>query len=520
MRVQGQLMWLVHVLPAVALTITAPGQSIPSSIPVSDCSSVNLVEDVAFETIDLDNSAWSVMPPKGGVTVDGYLHLSSEAIQSQTLLVQTVAGAVAEEIYTFAFDFRQTAEAATDDDSTTCTVDVMLSGEDVISTTHTAGTWKTISKQWKAVSSGVDIFVVIECPDAIASDTTVDVKNVSFKKPCGSSSETSTAVPTQTSSPSASSSAIESSPSSSETNTAVPTQTSSPSASSSAIESSASTPISGKPTSSYPVTTSPPEMTTSTVFTTRTSTITACPTTVPHCPASEQTTYTTTETIVVSTTVCPVEETTTTATGPSSTGSSGHGNGNGNDHTISTILSTRTVTLTECPATVTDCPARDQTTHVTTETLVAGTTSVPINTAVTITAPGAAEPTPVVHVGGNGNGNEHGSGVSAGEGSTGPESGSSGSGVSAGHGAGHVSHLPGAAHSPAVPSYSLTRISSATVNVPVAASTPTVAGAGAGTNTESGNAPSASPVFNGASSFAVSGVVSTVGAIAALALFL
>lgn len=66
-------MWLAHLLPAVALTITAPVQTTPSSAPVSGCSSVNLIEDVAFETVDLDESVWSVLPPKGGVAVDGYL---------------------------------------------------------------------------------------------------------------------------------------------------------------------------------------------------------------------------------------------------------------------------------------------------------------------------------------------------------------------------------------------------------------------------------------------------------------
>lgn len=83
--------------------------------------------------------------------------------------------------------------------------------------------------------------------------------------------------------------------------------------------------------------------------------------------------------IVISTTVCPVEDAITTAgescpTGPSGNGK-GHDSGNGNDCTISTILSTRTVTLTQYPATVTDCPARDQVIHITTETVVAGITN-------------------------------------------------------------------------------------------------------------------------------------------------
>lgn len=115
-----------------------------------------------------------------------------------------------------------------------------------------------------------------------------------------------------------------------------------------------------------------PPLTTSTIFTTRTSTITACASTVTDCPA--RSTYVTTETIVVSTTICPVEATTTNA-GPIITGSpAAPSDANGHHYTTETILSTRTITVTGCPSTVKNCPARDKTTSVTTETLVAGTT--------------------------------------------------------------------------------------------------------------------------------------------------
>lgn len=66
-------MWLAHVLPAVALTFATPSQATPSSAPLSGCGSENLIEDVAFETIDLDDSVWTVLPPNGGAAVDGYL---------------------------------------------------------------------------------------------------------------------------------------------------------------------------------------------------------------------------------------------------------------------------------------------------------------------------------------------------------------------------------------------------------------------------------------------------------------
>ncbi|PYH94021.1 hypothetical protein BO71DRAFT_484075 [Aspergillus ellipticus CBS 707.79] len=54
--------------------------------------------------------------------------------------------------------------------------------------------------------------------------------------------------------------------------------------------------------------TSTPEYTASSIFTTQTATITACPSSVKECPAASKTTYLTTETIILSTTVCPVSE--------------------------------------------------------------------------------------------------------------------------------------------------------------------------------------------------------------------
>ncbi|CEL03848.1 hypothetical protein ASPCAL04988 [Aspergillus calidoustus] len=56
-----------------------------------------------------------------------------------------------------------------------------------------------------------------------------------------------------------------------------------------------------------------PASTTSTVFTTRIATITACPSTVQDCPARAKTTFVTTETLVVSTIICPVTATQTPA---------------------------------------------------------------------------------------------------------------------------------------------------------------------------------------------------------------
>lgn len=126
------------------------------------------------------------------------------------------------------------------------------------------------------------------------------------------------------------------------------------------------------------------DFTTSTVFSTRTATVTACPSSVTNCPLRSKTTYVTTETLVVSTTVCPVADSTgssgamitETAHPPSATvavGNSGGSMGN-SDITTSTILSTRIITVTACPSSVTNCPLRSKTTYASTETLVVGTT--------------------------------------------------------------------------------------------------------------------------------------------------
>lgn len=123
-----------------------------------------------------------------------------------------------------------------------------------------------------------------------------------------------------------------------------------------------------------------PEFTTSTIFSTRTATITACPSSVTNCPARSKTTYLTTETIAVTTTVCPVADATQTTSsyisgGEAPTKSEELG------FTTSTVFSTRTATITACPSPVTDCPARSKTAFVTTETIAVSTTVCPITEA-------------------------------------------------------------------------------------------------------------------------------------------
>ncbi|SPB50693.1 unnamed protein product [Aspergillus niger] len=131
------------------------------------------------------------------------------------------------------------------------------------------------------------------------------------------------------------------------------------------------------------------ELTTSTVFSTRTATITACPSSVTNCPLRSKTTYVTTETLVVSTTVCPVADITGSSGAVIATQSASHPSASvavgdnwssmgGFDITTSTILSTRVITVTACPSSVTNCPMRSKTTYASTETLVVATTVYPV----------------------------------------------------------------------------------------------------------------------------------------------
>lgn len=119
--------------------------------------------------------------------------------------------------------------------------------------------------------------------------------------------------------------------------------------------------------------------TTSTVFSTH---ITACQSSVTDCPARSKPTFVTTETIAISTTVCPITEAAGATQTPCVSGSTGESTGiesNGNEgsgSTISTIWTARIVTVTACPASMTNCPLRSKTTYLTTETVAVGTTAI------------------------------------------------------------------------------------------------------------------------------------------------
>ncbi|KAM3545463.1 hypothetical protein ARSEF1564_001625 [Beauveria bassiana] len=106
------------------------------------------------------------------------------------------------------------------------------------------------------------------------------------------------------------------------------------------------------------------EMTTSSVYTTKTYTITSCPPIVPNCPVG----HVTTETIFVSTTVCPV---TKTDEAPKPTAKPSQPT---EEMTTSSVYTTKTYTITSCPPIVPNCPVG----HVTTETIFVSTTVCPV----------------------------------------------------------------------------------------------------------------------------------------------
>ncbi|KAM3507304.1 hypothetical protein MY10362_001830 [Beauveria mimosiformis] len=120
------------------------------------------------------------------------------------------------------------------------------------------------------------------------------------------------------------------------------------------------------------------EMTMSTVYTTKTYTITSCPPSVPNCPIG----HVTTETIFVSTTVCPVTKT-DEAPKPTATPSQP-----AQEMTTSTVYTTKTYTITSCPPSVPNCPIG----QVTTETKFVSTTVCPVTDVAQPTHPAGKPP--------------------------------------------------------------------------------------------------------------------------------
>ncbi|KAG8408714.1 hypothetical protein J3458_019732 [Metarhizium acridum] len=114
-------------------------------------------------------------------------------------------------------------------------------------------------------------------------------------------------------------------------------------------------------TGTVQTTSKPVSMTTSTVYTTSVHTVTECPPTVTDCPVG----HVTTDTIALYTTVCPVSE---NAQPPKPTTTKAA------VMTTSTVYTTKTYTITECPPAVTDCPVG----RVTTEVIPVYTTVCPV----------------------------------------------------------------------------------------------------------------------------------------------
>jgi hypothetical protein len=120
-------------------------------------------------------------------------------------------------------------------------------------------------------------------------------------------------------------------------------------------------------------------------------TLTACPSFVRDCPASEQTTYVTTETIDIYTTICPVTTTETSAPDALITTQAPLPE---HEMTISTVYQTSIHTIIACPLSVPNCPAQQQTTYLSTETLPSYATvtlipvEVPTETAVDVSETG------------------------------------------------------------------------------------------------------------------------------------
>ncbi|KAF3398317.1 hypothetical protein F1880_006026 [Penicillium rolfsii] len=135
---------------------------------------------------------------------------------------------------------------------------------------------------------------------------------------------------------------------------------------------------------------STPSASTYTVTTTQVQTITSCAAVVTNCPAHQQTTYLTTETITYVTTVCPEKDQTKA---PQATGSvtttphasviqtTGASSAQSTEAAVPSQISTSTIYVTEidvvtaCPPSVHNCPAGQRSTYTTTKTVATYTTT-------------------------------------------------------------------------------------------------------------------------------------------------
>ncbi|KAJ5458075.1 hypothetical protein N7475_009463 [Penicillium sp. IBT 31633x] len=176
-----------------------------------------------------------------------------------------------------------------------------------------------------------------------------------------------------------------------------------PTANSTAVATTTATPSKLSPSTQFPneSSESTPSTSTYTVTETQVHTITSCAASVTNCPAHQQTTYLTTETITYLTTVCPEDTRDTTPqatvsatailhTGviqtaspqhtitQTTTASSSQGTETGvppSHMTTSTIYVTEIDVVTACPPSVHNCPVGERSTYTTTKTVAAYTTT-------------------------------------------------------------------------------------------------------------------------------------------------
>ncbi|KAJ5908979.1 hypothetical protein N7495_001661 [Penicillium taxi] len=361
--------------------IATPTNSIITSTVVSCTTAVpNLLQNPSFES---GFSTWrgSYNRIISGDATDGSYYVQFPDIPDRPWLYQSSDAYISGETYTVSFNWRAvtSGEVSSRDPPDVCTLAVYLDswiGTSQLTqlTVEVLDTWNILSTTFTPTTDGSHwVGTQVICSEYNIPGGVYDIDFDNFNINNGvATTSCVTSIVTVTPTPSVKTGL----PSSTSGSESFPSPSQSPSGSngSGSVTAISGTQVTGSGSST-------PQSTTSTVLATRTATITACPSSVTDCPASQKTTFTTTETIVLSTTVCPVTESTPTTSASLSSGS-GSGSGSGDEgFSTSTLFSTRMSTITACPASITNCPASAKTTFVTTETVVVSTTVCPVTTA-------------------------------------------------------------------------------------------------------------------------------------------
>ncbi|KAK2021592.1 hypothetical protein LX32DRAFT_508568, partial [Colletotrichum zoysiae] len=252
-----------------------------------------------------------------------------------------------------------TVSTAESTSSTSSTTPSNTSSTSVSSTSSTASSSTSVSSTSSTASSSTSV----SSTSSTASSSTSVSSTSSTSSSSTSVSSTSSTASSSTSVSSTLSTASSSTSLSSTTTIGTSSTTSSKTSTSSTTT---SIPLASETTITYPVTDSSTKLTTSTIYTTRVETLTQCAPNAVDCSLSP---ITTTQTIAVSTTVCPLTEesnraaTTILNTIPTT------------KMTTSTIYTTRVETITRCLPSFPDC--HDQS-YVTTKTIALYTTVCPV----------------------------------------------------------------------------------------------------------------------------------------------